>query len=718
MQKTRNKILFFLIFLVGFIITPNSILAESFPDEIKNIYELRNYPGSLNGYNSLRPVASGVGSLGYYLGTSSQYLPYKISASAITNTGRDATVTGVDYAVYCTYFGQTSPAQNSYISYCVDYNNQLSCSATAIEQQKHIPASCTKQSGWDEGTRAGVAYIIKQAGCRTFAGTNLGNYYNAESTINQFLYAITGDICNIQKCNADSTGGTNGDNKITTYNETDVKNAKAIHDAVNTFNSKGALTINTPNNKELTYDDTANIWKSERFTISNFDKYSAENRKMSAVLKDANGNIKTGYAYITTIGSEVQVGVCNNNEGAYCNNINNFKELTAGNYTIEVTVEGNYSYDVAQNYNCGTSFQSITPAFTDTVNTNEKQTTTFNLKVADEPGTIKIKKVDADTNEEVTGATITVRGKDNDFNQPFTLTNKSTITINNLKYGTYEIIETKAPNGYEKDTRTYEVVISKDHLLEEVVISNKRVEDKVGIFSILKIDESGNKLGGSTFEYYYDGDDSVTFENVTKDGVRITDVTLNKRICLEETKAPNGYKLNSKKFCFKIIDTGEIKLDEDYDFIKITKNKTMYVLNVINYPVDKSIVKIKKVDSKDNTKVLAGAKLHIIDESGKEVIEPWITTTEEFVITDLKAGKYYIEELEAPEGYTLNKVKQEFTIESNETQITLAFINEKPVDVPDTLSNISKMLILLAVSGILVGAILIYKNKFSEDGMK
>lgn len=717
MQKTRNKILFFLIFLVGFIITPNSILAESFPDEIKNIYELRDYPGSLNGYNSLRPVASDVGSLGYYLGTSTQYLPYKISASTITNTGRDATVTGVDYAVYCTYFGQTSPAQNSYISYCVNYNNQLSCSATAIEQQKHIPASCTKQSGWDEGTRAGVAYIIKQAGGRTFAGTNLGNYYNAESTINQFLYAITGDICNIQKCNADSTGGTNDDNKITTYNETDVKNAKAIHDAVNTFNSKGALTINAPTNKELTYDDTTNIWKSERFTISNFDKYSTESRKMSAVLKDANGNIKTGYAYITTIGNEVQVGVCNNNESAYCNNISNFKELTAGNYTIEVTVEGNYSYDVAQNYNCGTSFQSITPAFTDTVNTNEKQTTTFNLKVADEPGTIKIIKVDADTNEEVTGATITIKGKNNNFVKTVILTNRSTVTIKNLEYGTYEITENRAPEGYEKDTRTYEVVISKTNLVEEVVISNKQVEQKLGTFSLIKIDESGNKLGGSTFKYYY-GDNEMVTLNISNKGLKFTNVNFNEKLCLEETKSPTSYKLNSKKFCFEILDTGEIKLDENYNFVKLTKNNSLYTINVINYPEDKSIVKIKKVDSKDKTKLLTGAKLHIIDESGKEVVEPWITTNEEFVITGLNNGKYYVEEIEAPEGYTLNKTKQEFTIESNNTQLVLEFVNEKPIDVPNTLSNISKLIILLAVTGILVGAILVYKNKFSEDGIK
>lgn len=717
MHRIKNKTLFLLIFLVGIVLIPNRILAETLPDKIGNIYELRDNE-SLKGYNgSLRLVASGVGSLGNYLrGQGNQYLPYKISASSITGTGRDATVTEINYAVYCTFFGKNSPALNSYVSYCGDVIS--GCSATANEQKNQIPAYCTKKSGWDEGTKAGVAYIIKQAGGRTFVGASLGNYYNAESTINQFLYTITNDICNIQKCNAESTGGTNSDNKIIDYNTTDVNTAKALRDTVNAFTNKGALTINAPASKELTYDDSANIWKSSRFSISNLDKYPSNNQEITVVLKDANGKTYPGYAYITNIGSEVQVGVCNKNNGDYCEAITNFKKLTSGTYTVEITVKGTYSYDIAENYDCGTSFQSITPAITDTVNVNEKQSITFNLKIADELGSIKIKKVDADTNGEVTGATVTIKGKDNDFVKTIILNNRSTVTINNLEYGTYEITENKAPSGYEKDTRTYEVVISKDHLLEEVVISNKRVEDKVGMFSILKIDESGNKLGGSTFEYYYDGDNSVTFENVAKEGMVITDVTLNKKICLEETKAPNGYKLNSKKFCFKIIDTGEIKLDEDYDFVKITKNNPIYVLNVINYPVDKSIVKIKKVDSKDKTKVLAGAKLHIIDESGKEVIEPWITTTEEFVITDLKAGKYYIEELEAPEGYTLNKTKQEFTIESNETHITLEFINEKPVDVPDTLSNISKLIILLAVSGILVGAIMIYKNKFSEDGIK
>lgn len=718
MFKAKFKTLFILIFTFCIILLPNDTFAESFPESINNIYELRD-DESLKGYNGrLRPVASDVGKLGNYLrGLGNQYLPYKISASSITGTGRDATVTGINYAVYCTFFGKNSPAQNSYVSYCGDVIS--GCSATANEQKNQIPAYCTKKSGWDEGTKAGVAYIIKQAGGRTFVGASLGNYYNAESTINQFLYAVSvnKDICNIQKCNANSTGGTNSDNKIVDYNTTDVNTAKALRDTVNAFTNKGALTINAPTSKELTYDDEANVWKSSKFSISNLDKYPSNNQEITVVLKDANGKTYPGYAYITNIGSEVQVGVCNKNNGDYCKDITNFKKLTSGTYTVEITAKGIYSYDIAQNYDCGTSFQSITPAFTDTVNVNEKQTIAFNFKIADELGAIKITKVDADTNEEVTGATIIVRGKDNNFNQSFTLTNKSTITIDNLEYGTYEIIETKAPNGYEKDTRTYEVVISKDHLLEEVVISNKRIEEKLGSFTLIKIDENGNKLNDSVFKYYNSTGESNTFD-VSNKGVKFTDVTFNAKMCLEEVKSPVGYKLNSKKFCFKVLDTGEIKLDADYNFIKITKSNSIYVLNVINYPEDKSIVRIKKVDSKDNTKVLAGAKLHIIDGTGKEVVEPWTTTTEEFVITDLKVGKYYIEELEAPEGYTLNKTKQEFTIESNNTQITLEFINEKPIDVPDTLSNISKLVILLAATGVLIGAITIYKNKFSEDGIK
>ena len=57
---------------------------------------------------------------------------------------------------------------------------------------------------------------------------------------------------------------------------------------------------------------------------------------------------------------------------------------------------------------------------------------------------------------------------------------------------------------------------------------------------------------------------------------------------------------------------------------------------------------------------------------------------------------------------------KEFEIESNDTNLVIEVANDKIVDVPDTLSNMSKLLIILAITGILTGAILIYKSKFSE----
>lgn len=713
-MKQKFKLLITLLILVGTML-PNTILARSFPDSINNIYELRDTE-TLNGYTgSKRLMASGVGNLGYYLGTTTQYLPYKVSGIISSGTGRDAIIGDVDYAVYCTHFGVTSPAQNSYVTYCGTDDVITTCTASANSLKDSVPSACTKDDSWDAGTKAAIAYIIKKADGTTFAGDKLKTYYDTESTINYFLYELTDDPTYIQMSNSDITGSSG--NKITEYNETDVQNAKAIHDKINNFVSKGNMTINKPTSTELSTDSNGKRWISSVFTINNFiDKYGTDNIQLNATIKDEKGKVYKNYAYITKVGdNNYQVGVCNENTGDYCKDISNFTKLSSGNYTVEIDVSGSYTYDIAQNYSCGTSFQSITPAFTDTVTKTESDTITFTLNIPDELGSIKIVKVDADSGSTITGATITVKSKDGTYNETFTLKNKSTVTINDLKQGTYEITETKAPDGYEKDEKTYEVVLSKTNLLEEVTISNKKIEDKKGSFTLYKIDENQNKIGGSEFKFYYD-DNKTEILDVSKRGLKFTDLTLNEEMCLEETKAPTGYKSNTKKFCFKVLESGEIKLNEDYDFVTVSSKNNIYTVNVINYLEDASIVKIKKVDSKDKSKVLEGAKLHVIDENGEEVVEPWITTTEYYVVTGLTKGKYYVEELEAPEGYTLNSTKLDFVIENDTDDIVLEFINEKPVDVPNTLSNISKALVLLAVISILIGSLLIYKNKFSEDG--
>ena len=132
--------------------------------------------------------------------------------------------------------------------------------------------------------------------------------------------------------------------------------------------------------------------------------------------------------------------------------------------------------------------------------------------------------------------------------------------------------------------------------------------------------------------------------------------------------------------------------------------------------LNNSKVVIKKVDSSDN-KVIKGAKLQLTNENGK-IIATWVTDGTGYTITNLEIGKYYIEELEAPNGYSLNKNKVSFEIKSKNEQKTIEFSNDKIVEVPDTLSNKSKFLVMLAVAGILVGGILIYKNKFSGDGIR
>lgn len=116
-------------------------------------------------------------------------------------------------------------------------------------------------------------------------------------------------------------------------------------------------------------------------------------------------------------------------------------------------------------------------------------------------------------------------------------------------------------------------------------------------------------------------------------------------------------------------------------------------------PAKTKVEIIKKDKSTDEN--LAGAKLVLKDKDGnivknkegKELI--WLTSEKAFVINDLAFGTYTIEELEAPEGYTLSKEKVTFTLSKDHLTESITIYNSKEeipdeptiVEVPDTSSN-------------------------------
>ncbi|WP_217077977.1 SpaA isopeptide-forming pilin-related protein [Clostridium baratii] len=90
-------------------------------------------------------------------------------------------------------------------------------------------------------------------------------------------------------------------------------------------------------------------------------------------------------------------------------------------------------------------------------------------------------------------------------------------------------------------------------------------------------------------------------------------------------------------------------------------------------------VKLKKVDSSDNKKVLEGAKFHLLDSNEKFISEHVTDKNGIIEIKDLKAGDYYFKEIAAPDGYKVDESLHKFTIgtDGEDIYVEMTIKNEK-----------------------------------------
>ncbi len=125
--------------------------------------------------------------------------------------------------------------------------------------------------------------------------------------------------------------------------------------------------------------------------------------------------------------------------------------------------------------------------------------------------------------------------------------------------------------------------------------------------------------------------------------------------------------------------------------------KYQTIIPSITYPETESTqatIKVKAAKEKIQTKVkiskqditskeeIAGAKLKITDLNGKEIIS-WVSSTTPKLIKNLKPGKYYLEETQAPDGYILSTEKKEFEVKEDGTVTSIVFYNEKQETKPN-----------------------------------
>ena len=201
---------------------------------------------------------------------------------------------------------------------------------------------------------------------------------------------------------------------------------------------------------------------------------------------------------------------------------------------------------------------------------------------------------------------------------------------------------------------------------------------------INNVDKEGNYLNGAKIKIEStDGkyqnvvltqDKSIVLENIPYGKYKITEIS-----------APNKYITNKEAIN---IELSENKLSEE---VTITNQLTR--------------VEISKIDGK-NGKILEGVKLQLQDKDGKILYE-WESTNEKYIIEGLPYGKYYVVELSVPEGYELNKERIEFEVDDITDVVSVKVANDQNVNVPDTFSTGSAIILLVSMIFISVGIVVI-----------
>lgn len=285
-----------------------------------------------------------------------------------------------------------------------------------------------------------------------------------------------------------------------------------------------------------------------------------------------------------------------------------------------------------------------------------------------------------------------------------------------LRVGRYILVETSVPDGYRKaDNKVVEItkasgdkyevemtdpefesrikIVKKDSKTGNVVkvagagfkifdVTNNKYVEQI----VYTKDESNPDVAASTEtvdEFFTDENGEVTLPNVLPIG----------EYRLEETKAPNGYVINDKAIPFKISSDMNYTID----------SQTLDPITVLEFSDDAATgeINIKKT-GKTPTKFedgvfiyeetpLIGAKFEIkaaediktADNNGYaykkgDLVDTVVTTKNGAKVENLPLGKYVINEIEAPEGYTLDTTDYEANIEYADQTVPIV-INEQSI---------------------------------------
>ncbi|MDG2784218.1 SpaA isopeptide-forming pilin-related protein, partial [Vibrio parahaemolyticus] len=270
-------------------------------------------------------------------------------------------------------------------------------------------------------------------------------------------------------------------------------------------------------------------------------------------------------------------------------------------------------------------------------------------------GSVELTKIDdIDTDTKLANAVFNLLDADGEIVEEGLKTNaEGKIVVENLRPGTYQFVETIAPEHYDLNKTPIEFTIKKSQT-ETLHVTAKNALTK-GAVELSKVDDiDGTKLEGAVFNIV-DMNGTVIHKNLvtnSKGNIEIDDLRPGDYQFIE-TKAPKHYVLDETPIDFTI-EKGQKKT------ISLTAKNSL----------QQGSIELLKVDDLNDQMKLSDAVFNLLDQNGKLIKTDLKTNNEgKIVVENLRPGTYQFVETTAPKHYDLDKKPIVVTVEKSQKNI-------------------------------------------------